>query len=245
MNIFRSFAVAFAVAAVAGPALGAEKLKALIVTGHDAGAHKWQETTRLDREALEKSGRFDVRVSEDVGILESGTLSQYDVLILNFGFWQAPLPTPEAQAGLLNYVKSGKGLLSVHFSCSSYQEWDEYHELLGRWWKRGVGGHGPRGQFRVKIDAIDHPITKGIGDFEADDELYAKLTGDAEIEVLASAFSEWSGKVEPLVFTKKYGEGRVVQSLLGHDVKARSNPAYQTILVRSAEWAATGKVTVQ
>jgi type 1 glutamine amidotransferase len=81
-------------------------------------------------------------------------------------------------------------------------------------------------------------------DFEMDDELYAKLSGDAEIEVLATADSKWSGQTEPMVFVKKYGKGRVVHNVLGHDVKARDNESFNKLLCRGVEWAATGKVTV-
>jgi uncharacterized protein len=222
----------------------APKIKVLLVTGHDVlPAHPWRETTQQDRATLEACGCFDVKVCEDVGIFESSTLGQYDVIVLNFGFWTAPELTPLARTGLLSFVKNGKGLVSVHFSCSSYQAWEEYKDLLGRVWKQGVGGHGPRGTFTVKIDDATHPITRGLSDFTIDDELYAKLTGDAEIKVLASAASAWSGKVEPLVFVKSYGKGRVVQHLLGHDVKVRSDANYQKILCRAVEWAATGTVT--
>jgi type 1 glutamine amidotransferase len=62
--------------------------------------------------------------------------------------------------------------------------------------------------------------------------------------VLASADSDWSKKVEPIVFVKPYGKGRVVHNLLGHDTRARENPAFQTLLRRGVEWAATGKVTL-
>ncbi|MCH7728787.1 MAG: ThuA domain-containing protein, partial [Planctomycetes bacterium] len=89
----------------------------------------------------------------------------------------------------------------------------------------------------------DHPITKGIKDFKTEDELYAKLDGKEKIEVLATAFSDWSGKVEPIVFTKSYGKGRVVSNVLGHGLDSKRNPSYQKLLVRCVEWAATGKVT--
>ena len=91
----------------------------------------------------------------------------------------------------------------------------------------------------------DHPITQGLADFEANDELYAKLSGDAEIEVLATAYSKWSGKVEPIVFDKKYGEGRVAHNVLGHRVGARKAENFQRLLARCAEWAATGAVTAK
>ncbi len=61
--------------------------------------------------------------------------------------------------------------------------------------------------------------------------------------MLASAYSDWSKKVEPIVYVKRHGQGRVVHNLLGHDEKARENPAFQTLLVRGVEWAATGTVS--
>lgn len=222
-----------------------EKIDVLIVTGFDAGAHKWRETTPQLRSALEETGRFDVKVSEDPGIFESSSaLADYDVLVLNYGFWREPEPNERGKENLLEYVREGGGLVSLHFACSSFQDWDEYANLLGRVWKKGVGGHGPRGKFEVEIKAPDHPITRGLESFEVDDELYAKLSGDAEIEVLASAYSDWSGKVEPIVFVKKYGKGRVAHDVLGHDKRARAHPTSRKIVQRSVEWAATGKVTI-
>jgi type 1 glutamine amidotransferase len=220
-----------------------EKIRALIVTGHDVKVHPWRETTPLTRKILEQTGRFEVKVSEDTGIFESSSLSKYDVILLNYGFWGMDELSEKGREGLLNFVRDGGGLVSLHFSSSSYQDWDEYVNLLGRVWKKGTAGHGPRGKFTVKIVDHDHPITSGMSDFEADDELYAKLSGDGEIHVLAEAYSEWSKRVEPLVFVKKYGKGNVVRNLLGHDVAARDYPAYIKLLIRGTEWAARGKVT--
>ena len=231
-------------AGLIGAAQAEDKIKVLVVTGFDVGAHNWRDTTRFTVSALEKTGRFEVKVSEDLGVFESPGLSNYDVVVLNYGFWTAPEPSPDGKAGLLDFVRSGKGLVALHFACSSFQEWDEYAMLLGRVWKKGVGGHGPRGPFTVDIKRPEHPVTRGLSEFEIDDELYAKLSGDAEIEVLASAYSDWSGKVEPIVFVKPYGKGTVVHNVLGHDLRARENPAYQKLLCRGVEFAATGKVTV-
>jgi len=219
-----------------------QKTKVLIVTGFDVGAHKWHETTQQTTAILEESGQFTVKISEDIEVFASPSLNDYDVVLLNYGFWKQPDPSDKAKAGLLDYVKGGKGLVALHFSCSSFQEWDEYAELLGRSWKKGVGGHGPRGKFTVKIKDSKHPITRAMEDFEADDELYAKLSGDAEIETIASAYSDWSGKEEPIVFVKPYGKGRVVHNVLGHDSAARENKSFQTLVVRGVEWAANGKV---
>jgi type 1 glutamine amidotransferase len=81
-----------------------------------------------------------------------------------------------------------------------------------------------------------------LEDFEADDELYVKLLGDAPINVLVEADSDWSKKTEPLAFTLEYGKGRVFHEAFGHDAKAIRNPSVQKLIQRGCEWAATGKV---
>lgn len=222
-----------------------KKIKALIVTGFDVGSHKWQESTELIRGILEKSGRFEPTVSKDKEVFGSPKLVEYDVVVLSYGFWKEADPSQKAKIGLINYVKNGGNVVALHFACSSFQEWDEYAELIGRVWKKGIGGHGPYGEFTVKIKDGKHPITQGLKDFKTADELYAKLSGEAKIEVLATAYSEWSKKIEPIVFVKSYGKGRVVHNVLGHGLPSKKNPSYQALLRRGVEWAATGKVTLK
>jgi type 1 glutamine amidotransferase len=81
-----------------------------------------------------------------------------------------------------------------------------------------------------------------MSDFETDDELYGKLQGTGEINVLVAADSDWSQKTEPLLFTSNYGKGRSVYNAFGHDRKALLNPNVQKLIVRGVEWAAKGKI---
>ena len=99
------------------------KIPCLLVTGHDVDAHPWRLTTPVVRKQLEDSGKFDVKVCEDTSILESSKLDAYKVIVLNFGFWDVPQLSDRAKENLLNYVKNGGGLMPLHFSCSSYQDW--------------------------------------------------------------------------------------------------------------------------
>lgn len=222
-----------------------EKIKTLIVTGFDVDSHKWEESSRTVHAILEGSGRFDVTVSADKEVFASLDVKDYQVVVLCYGFWNEADPSEQAKSGLLNYVKNGGSIVALHFACSAFQDWKEYGVLLGRVWVKGTGGHGPYGEFGVTVKAPSHPITTGLHDFKTEDELYAKLTGDQEIEVLASAYSEWSKKVEPIVFVKQYGKGRVVQNVLGHSMDSKQNESYQRLLINGVEWAGTGKVTTQ
>jgi type 1 glutamine amidotransferase len=88
----------------------------------------------------------------------------------------------------------------------------------------------------------------------AQDEMYDSMRGPANIKDLlytgkADTATGGSGREEPLVFTVDYGKARIFHLMLGHAGNTlEENPAmqcvgFQTLLLRSAEWAATGKVT--
>jgi hypothetical protein len=235
--------VMVACAQVRGVAAEPNRLKVLLVTGFDVESHVWEESARMNQAILQETGRFDVTLSTDKEVFASPQLGDYQAIVLNYGFWDEADPSEQAKAGLLNYVRNGGNVVALHFACSSFQDWNEYAVLLGRVWKKGIGGHGPYGEFEVNIKAPEHPIVKGLEDFKTEDELYAKLSGDEAIDVLASAYSQWSGKVEPIVFVKQFGKGRVVHNVLGHGLDAKRNPFYQRLLARGVEWAATGTVT--
>lgn len=220
-----------------------KKIQVLLVTGDDVPSHNWKETSVATCEVLVKSGRFDVRVSEKPTDLDSAeTLKGYDVILL--GLYNKNLPTlsDQAKQNLINFVKSGKGLVVQHLASASFKEWPEFGKLCGRYWVMRTSGHGPRSVFDVRVTGKDHPITKGLENFKTDDELYAKLQGNEPIQVLAEADSDWSKKTEPLAFVLNYGQGRVFHHCFGHDRKAIMTPNVQKIIARGTEWAATGKV---
>lgn len=222
----------------------AVKIKVLLVTGDDASpAHNWRENAETTREVLEKSGKFMVRISEEPAVLESGSLNQYDLIFM--ALYNATLPTlsPSAKQNLLEFVKGGKGFALSHLASASFKEWGDYKELVGRYWVMGTSGHGPRGNFKVKVADPKDPVMGGISDFETNDELYAKLQGSKSIHVLATADSDWSHRTEPLAFTLEYGRGRVFQEAFGHDRAAILVPMVQKLIVQGCEWAATGKVS--
>jgi uncharacterized protein len=229
------------------PAAAAEepgKIRVLLVTGDDVQpAHNWREVSQAIRELLVSSGKFDVRVCEDAGVLDSATtLGRYDLVFLHMYNAKTPTLSSGAKENLAKFVKDGKGLAISHLSSASFKEWEEFPKLCGRCWVMGKSGHGPRAPFQARIANKTNPITRGLPDFEVDDELYAKLQGDAPIAVLVEADSDWSKQTEPLVFTVEYGNGRVFHETFGHDGKALRNPEVQTLIQRGCEWAATGKV---
>jgi type 1 glutamine amidotransferase len=218
-------------------------IKVLLITGDDVSAHNWREMSETTREVLVGSGKFDVKVSEDPLILESAAaLKNYDAIVFTiYAAKLGDLPAP-ARENLLNYVKGGKGFFVQHLASASFPKWEEFGKLCGRKWVMGTSGHNARTPFEAKIADKEHPITKGLSNFQVDDELYSKLQGTGDIHVLVTGDSDFSKKTEPLFFTLNYGQGRVVHNAFGHDGKALKTPNVQKLIIRGTEWAATGKV---
>ena len=211
----------------------------LLVTGEDYPGHKWQETAPVVHSLLEKDGTLDVEVLDDLTKLAGKDLKPYDAVVVHFKNYDPKVPGRDGYDNLSSYVKNGGGLVLVHFACGAFQEFkDEFTVLAGRAWNPKLRGHDPHGKFTVNIIDHEHPVTKGMKDFETVDELYTCLDGNPEIHVIAESVSKVDNKKYPMAFVLKYGKGRVFHSVLGHDTVAFEPDAVGELYRRATEWVA-------
>lgn len=118
------------------------------------------------------------------------------------------------------------------------------------------GSHGRQHEYVLNGRDKVHPVVKGLPLKwrHAKDELYDRMRGPGNIrDILYTTYSDketnGSGREEPLVFTVDYGNARIFHTMLGHagatteDNIAMQCTGFQVLLLRGAEWAATGKVT--
>jgi uncharacterized protein len=224
-------------AVAAEPTKQPESIRVLLVTGVDYRGHLWKETAPAIRKVLERDKRFDVRIIEDPDFLAAPAVSDYDVIFLHFKNYKPLAHATDVRENLAKLVKQGKGLVLFHFACGAFEDWPAFADLAGKVWDRKTS-HDPRGPFTVKIVQPQHPITRGMLDFQADDELYTCLVGDRPVEVLATARSKVTGKDHPMAFAFAYGKGRVFHTPLGHDVRAIEMPGVAELIRRGCVWAA-------
>jgi type 1 glutamine amidotransferase len=245
------------------PAATAPKIRTLLVTGGAIGGHDWRIVSPLLRKALEETGRFEVRVTEDFRGAGPETLEGYDLVVLNYYDARNPaFSWPErTRNALLEFVRSGRGLVVYHFTIAAFLDWPEFERLCGGNWRPDQGHHSPAHTFDLDIRDRSHPVTRGLRAkiTQPDDELYANLKWQpaGAYHVLATAWDDhklYAGKARqpipgdgmdhPILWTVNYGAGRVFVTALGHDGPAVKTPTFVATFTRGAEWAATGAVTL-
>jgi len=239
------------------------KIRVLILTGRNN--HDWRATTPYLRHALELTGEFDVRVTEEPGGLTEETLKPYDVLVANYC---GPRWSAQAEWAVEAFVRGGKGLVVVHAASYPFgetavlgekmgltgvfqQPWRQWGEMVGAVWsdEEPKTGHAQRHVFEVKWRDARHPIAAGLpATFLISDELYHNFRMKPGVHVLASAFDSpehgGNGKDEPMLWTNAYGQGRVFHTALGHDLDAMQTPGFTVSYARGVEWAARNRVTL-
>ena len=218
-------------------ALAQKVTNVIIVTGENSySGHVWKETSAEVRTILESEKRFRVTLETDPNFIAKDSFLTYDVAVFDFRNAKPLAEDEKVKANILKFLASGQGLVTLHWAGGAFPYWDEFPNISGR---AQVSKHDKRGPFKVTIVDRKSPITKGIADFQADDELYYDFKeGNKPIHILATAHSNVMDKDYPMALTVEYGKGRVFTTPLGHDVKALRTPAVGDLLRRGTAWAA-------
>lgn len=191
--------------------------KALMVWGGWDG-HQPRETVERFAPFLRESG-FDVRVEDSMDVYTDE--SYMNSLSLVVPIWTMGTISADQEKGLMNAVKSGVGLAGWHGGTG-----DAFRNNTGYQWMTGgqwVAHPGNIINYTVNISNSDHEITRGLSDFSMHSEQYYMHT-DPGNEVLATTTfdgthegADWvAGTVMPVIWLRRWGQGRVFYSSLGH-----------------------------
>lgn len=210
--------------------------KALIVWGGWEG-HQPLQCAEIVADMLRADG-FAVTLSNTTSAYVDPDLPNLALIV--------PLVTMSSIAapeldGLLAAVQSGVGLAGFHGGMAdSFRQEVRYQFMVGGQW---VAHPGNIIDYRVDITRPDDPVMAGLTGFAYRSEQYYMHT-DPNNEVLATTtFSgehcPWiDGAVIPVVWKRRYGQGRVFYSSLGHQADEFAVPEMATILRRGMNWAA-------
>lgn len=201
---------------------------------------------------LAGEGGVDLRITTDLGTLNTQTLADYDVIVNWSTFVQ---PSAEQVDALLAAIEGGTGFFAIHGGSATFWNSAPYLTMLG---SRFVQ-HDPYKAFLVEIEDREHPIMAGIENFLIEDELYEQGGKVEDFPAFANAISEknpYGGEVRalgvgplgpdihllasaeghPLLYSREWGKGRVHYNALGHDEKALQNPNFRKLVIQGFNW---------
>ncbi len=177
------------------------------------------------------SGAFAATVTQDPEAFTPGNLAGYDAVF--FYTTRDVLPKPEQRKALFDFVKGGKGFIGSHCATDTLygpgvKEGEtpcpEYGEMIGAYFDGHPWGAGSK--VTIKVEDATHPATKGLpGSWELPDEIYQFQEFSRErVHVLMSLDAEKmdvskgkrADKDYAIAWCRKYGEGRVFYTALGH-----------------------------
>jgi uncharacterized protein len=150
------------------------------------------------------------------------------------------------QANFKKLLDRGVGLVVLHHAGAAYPAWPEFGQIGGGCFhlqpyeENGVKkpGSGVKFGVKYKVHVADrnHPITKGLEDFEITDETYIRCSIQPDLQPLLTTEEPSSDKVVGGVRTQ--GKARVFYCQLGHDAKVYACPAFRSVMIRAVRWVA-------
>ena len=216
-------------------------IRLLMLTG--SGNHEWPATTAFLEKMYGRSGLFAVETVLHPDSINSNMLSHFDVLVNNRNVWPDRDCdwSDEALLALFRFVEEGGGFVTIHSAGAYCYDRQDFQQLSLATWGENTR-HGDISEHHVHIGMPDHPVTRGISDFLTFDELWIDAEINPDATVIGVATSEEETR-EPVILVHNRGKGRMFCNLLGHDVRAMRNSAWQTLTIRGTEWAARGEVS--
>lgn len=216
--------------------------KALMVWGGWNG-HTPKESVDVFAPLLAAKG-FEVTISDNMACYTDQDLMAAQDLIVPC-WTMGKIEQPQSD-GLLAAVRAGTGLAGWHGGIiDSFRENTEYQWMTGGQWVAHPGNCIP--SYKVEIVDPQHPIVKGLKDFEMPDTEQYFIHVDPSVHVLCrTVFSGefgdrdryQTGTVMPYAYTKSYGKGKIFVACWGHTDKDFAVSEAREIVLRGMIWAA-------
>jgi type 1 glutamine amidotransferase len=175
----------------------------------------------------QKTGAWETVITVDPSYFAPDKLKDFDAVVMNNTTGRDLITEPAQKQALLDFVKSGKGIIGVHSALDAfYEKWPEYGEMMGGFF----AGH-PFRKITVKLDDPKSPLTAmfdGKG-FEISDEIYTfkdpysreklhiLMSIDWENQTADKQKSNRADNDFALAWIRDYGKGRVFYCAFGHD----------------------------
>ncbi len=189
---------------------------------------------------------YEIRPAQEKGkphLFDDANSFPYDVILL---YNMNNKLTAAQGKNFLKLLDKGVGLVVLHHAITGFQDWPGWPDLIGaRYFLKNEIFRGAQGARSIWKDDVDlkmhvenanHPITRGLQDYEICDETYGKwrfLPGNV---LLVSTEHPLSNK--QIAWVRPQGSRRVFAMQSGHGPLAWKNKGFRHLLSQGIRWAA-------
>jgi len=189
-----------------------------------------------------KTGTFETVVSNDMAMFDAENLKNFDAVLLN-NTTKLNFEDAKRRQALVDFVKGGKGIIGIHAATDNFYDWPEGAEMMGALFDRHPWGAS--GTWAIKVDEADHVVNAAFDGkgFLVRDEIYQMkapysreklrvllsmdMSQKRNLDVIrAITFAQTRRKDDDyaVAWVRRYGQGRVFYSGLGHNDEIFWNP---------------------
>lgn len=221
--------------------------KALIVWGGWDGHEPEQVAAIFER--ILKEEQFEVEVSDTLNAYaDADKLLGLDLIV---PLWTMGQIEQELVNNVSAAVQSGVGLAGLHGGmCDAFRNNVDWQFMTGGQWVAHPGNDGV--EYTVNMKRGSSPLLDHIEDFQVKSEQYY-LHVDPAVEILATTRfpvvngpHAANGPVDmPVVWTKRWGAGRVFYNSLGHHADIVEMKQVTEMMRSGFLWTAAGKALAQ
>ena len=225
----------------------AQPLRVFIRGGVKTHGPNQHDHPRFLAEWTKLLGERGMKVSGDLDYPEAEQLDKTDVLIIYAADGMKIAGTQRAD--LEKFLQRGGGLVVLHDGVVSGDQYEWCKSTIGGAWRWSAADLPKEKATKwfegnVGVCWVDqaHPITRGVSNFDWQDEIYYDMDLAPDIGVLATSFHNVH-IIAPQIWTyeKTLAGGakpyRAFVSLPGHDFEVFNTPQYRTVLLRGIAWA--------
>ncbi len=150
-------------------------------------------------------------------------------------------PTDENRPGwmgrplsaLESWLATGKGIVLLHHAILAFPDWDPWVQMAGVV-ARSFESFSHDEVMRIAVEDGDHPITRGISDWEMIDETYVMGEPDTDSHLLLT--TDHPACMKSIGWTRQYNDTQVFCLQSGHDNQTWKDENFQSVLMRGIQW---------
>lgn len=210
---------------------------------HAPGCHDYPSFLREWTALLNQSG---AKATGGDAFPSKEQLAATDVVILHAA--EAGNIEGENRKNFEEFLQRGGGVVAIHGGAVS-RDHDWFKGVLGGSWKFGKT-KWREGKMSLYFTDRENPITRGVSNFDLDDEIYYDMEILPEAKVLAAAFTPKPRQgdaaagapvsvydIQPQMWTYETGKRRAFAFIPGHRYVNFSHTSLRTLLLRGIAWA--------